>query len=83
MTGKEVCQLLGIDPKTLWRWNFEGIAPPRVRIKKRGYYTRESVNAWIESLSDSALSSLASGAPVRSADRPSPTGQIPHFVSTL
>jgi predicted DNA-binding transcriptional regulator AlpA len=49
LTPAELCEQLGIVPKTLGRWHAINEAPPRTMIGRRPYYKRSSVEAWLAS----------------------------------
>jgi predicted site-specific integrase-resolvase len=49
LTPAELCEQLGIVPKTLSRWHALGEAPPRTMIGRKPYYKRISIEAWLAS----------------------------------
>ena len=48
---QEAAKLLGISRKQLRVWVIEDRAPPRLRIGKRYYWSREMLTQWVKALS--------------------------------
>ncbi|KJS25070.1 MAG: hypothetical protein VR75_12470 [Hyphomonadaceae bacterium BRH_c29] len=46
---QEVANMLGVHPRTLWRWRTEGIGPRYIPIGRKTYYSRESISEWLRS----------------------------------
>lgn len=63
LNQKSAAQFLGVDRWTLWKWHACGIGPPRFKIGKRYYYTRDKIRQWQADLTEIARSSSASAAP--------------------
>ena len=43
-----LAQELGVHPRTLRRWNDDGIGPPRIQINKKIIYRRAALSRWLE-----------------------------------
>ena len=48
LTRDDICELLKISKKTLWRWHREAKAPPFVRIAGCVRYPEKFLNKWLE-----------------------------------
>ena len=46
MTKAEAAALLRISPRTLSRWQAEGIGPPRIKRGKLVLFDRDSLTKW-------------------------------------
>jgi predicted DNA-binding transcriptional regulator AlpA len=49
VTRKSLATTLGIDERTLIRWEFSGSGPRATRIGRRVYYGVADVEAWLSS----------------------------------
>lgn len=56
MLAGSAAEFLGISRKTLYRWNRSGDGPPRVLKRKRYWYSREALKAWLKSGAGLSLS---------------------------
>ena len=45
---KQLAQLLHVDPKTVYRWQWEGKAPRVTWVGKRAHYARSDVRSWLD-----------------------------------
>jgi len=63
----ELCEQLGITPRTLWEWRRLGKAPPGCfELARKGWYHRDDVTQWLRSRADE---STPPGPPRRKAAR--------------
>ena len=46
MTKAEAAALLRISPRTLSRWQAEGIGPPRIKCGKQVLFDRDTLTKW-------------------------------------
>ena len=46
MTKAEAAALLRISPRTLSRWQAEGIGPPRIKCGKQVLFDRATLTTW-------------------------------------
>jgi predicted DNA-binding transcriptional regulator AlpA len=49
LSPDQVAEMLGLHPRTLWRWRNEGRGPNYIPIGRKTYYSLESVQAWLRS----------------------------------
>ena len=61
MTMRDVAKLLGIDRATLRVWHRDGVGPPRSKLGKRFYCSREALREWIRAGFPVAASSQRPG----------------------
>lgn len=54
---------LGITRDTLRRWHLDGVGPPRSRIGKSYWYSREALKEWLRANAPAAASSAPQPAP--------------------
>ncbi len=47
-TLEEVAAYLSVPPKTLYRWNYQGTGPRRLKIGRHVRYRPEDVEAWLD-----------------------------------
>lgn len=47
LTQRKTAKLMGISCETLRRWALLNEGPPRLKIGKRYYYTREIIVQWV------------------------------------
>jgi hypothetical protein len=47
LSQRKTAKLMGISCETLRRWSILNTGPPRLKIGKRYYYTREIVTQWL------------------------------------
>ena len=57
MTPAELAAELGVNPRTLERWNNQRVGPPRVRLGRKVLYRRDSVVEWITASETNSLRS--------------------------
>lgn len=46
---QELCEQLGVKPRTTKQWRTERKGPPVTYIKARPHYRKESVRKWLQS----------------------------------
>ena len=51
LQSQEAAELLGISRKQLRIWVQQNRAPPRLRIGKRYYWSREMLTQWVSAMS--------------------------------
>ena len=44
---RESARLLGLSPRTLEKWRYEGSGPPFLKMGRRVLYTKEDLVAWM------------------------------------
>lgn len=47
ITPAELCSMLGVSPRTLYRWQAQRNGPPRCRVGKLIFYRIEAVRDWL------------------------------------
>jgi predicted DNA-binding transcriptional regulator AlpA len=47
-TIEDVAEFLAIPPQTLYRWNYLGTGPRRIKVGRYVRYRPEDVEAWLE-----------------------------------
>jgi len=50
LTRREVAKLLGVTPRSLDRWAYQNEGPRRFKIGRLTFYSRRSINAWLDKL---------------------------------
>ena len=67
LTAKEAAGLLGLKPKTLARWRWEGKGPIYRKIGRKPLYARQDLEEFIASAARRSTSDPGPGEPSRSA----------------
>lgn len=48
MTTAEVCELLKVQPQTLYSWRLRNVGPPAIKVGRHLRFREEDVERWLD-----------------------------------
>ncbi|HAB80252.1 MAG TPA: transcriptional regulator [Glaciecola sp.] len=48
ITTKQLCEQIGVNKVTVWRWTRSGFLPEPYRLKGQVRWRQKSIDAWLE-----------------------------------